>query len=128
MFCIFFSLGFSLSPLHNTFDNEQSKMIIRMWQPETFATNGDVFLKKEKTESFVKARLFLEKSNTFSIASLYEEELTILLCEKYPEKHKVIYYLWTSDTHRRHVIKNIGKWHANTFSGIILDMSIEYGQ
>ena len=124
MFCTLFSLGFSLSPLHNTFDNEQSKMVIRLWRPEIFVTNDDVFFKKEKTENFIKARLFLEKKNTFSIASLYEEELTILLCVKYPEKHKVIFYLWTSDIHREYIIKNIEKWHENTFPNVKLDMSL----
>lgn len=124
MFCTIFSLGLLLSPIHNTFDNEQSKMIIRMWKPQIFATNGDVFVTKEKTENFVRARLFLEKHNTFSIASLYEEELTILLCEKYPEKHMVRYSLWTSYKHKKYIITNIDKWHKDTFSKITLDMSI----
>ena len=68
----------------------------------------------------------MERQNTFSIASLYEEELTILLCEKYHEEHKVIYSLWTSDMHREYIIKNIDKWHENTFPEIKLDMSFMY--
>jgi hypothetical protein len=101
--------------IHNIFDKEQTKLIIRLWRPYVFAINHDVYYDKLSSDTFIKARLFMEEKNTFSIVSMYEDSVNVFLCQREDNCHNIKYSLWNTETHQEFIKYDLKKWHNNLF-------------
>lgn len=115
-----FLLSLTLNTLHNTLDNYQSRLFIRLWRPEVFVLKDDVFYQKESVDNFIKCRIFLEENDTFSLASFYENELSLFLCNKNGAEHIIYHSLWTSEQNQDAIWESLEVWHSKTFPNITL--------
>lgn len=111
-----------LTSIQSIFDNSQTKILLKLWKPSCIHLSDiALILNQDDISEYVKARIHLENHNTFSIANLKNDELSLLVCTKVDSyTHRIDCCLWPKSAQKRIVFRDINKWHTHTFEDNIL--------
>jgi hypothetical protein len=121
---------------HAIFSKKDSQMLIKIWKPLVVPIDHHVILNNEEfTSRFIKARLTLEHPDAFSIVSMHENQLSMILCRS-PKSytHEIECCLWSpqilqntcQETQYYMMSKNmkqLSEWHQTTFTDYVIVMS-----
>lgn len=101
-----------------TFGNDQTKALIRSWQPKPLnVPEGDCFLPggAENMKKFVRARILLEDKSTGCVASMDGHSLCIILCRFSRAEHQMVLPLWQPSQSSMQTFQDLIKWHRDNF-------------
>ena len=110
-------------PVHATFGNADTKMLLALWRPHGTVVEDDlVLLQRDNLDTFVCARIKVENPGIFSIASFDDASLDLFLCRRVGiSSHRIEHCLWQSDD-RGQSMADLRAWHRRTFSRTVLTM------
>lgn len=110
-------------PIHATFGNADTKMLLTLWRPHGTVVEDDlVLLQRENLDAFVRARIKVENPGIFSIASFEDASLDLFLCRRVgPSMHRIEHCLWQSED-RAQSLADLRAWHRSAFSRMVLAM------
>ena len=110
-------------PIHATFGNADTKMLLTLWRPHGTVVEDDlILLQRDDLDTFVRARIGVEDPGIFSIASLEDAHLDLFLCRRVgPSTHRIEHCLWQSDD-RTQSLADLRVWHRSALYRTVLTM------
>ena len=100
-----------------TFGNQQTKALIKAWQPKPVpAPSGECFLPSstENMKRFVRARILLEDASVGAVAS-HGDSLCLILCRFSRAEHQLLLPLWQTDHVPGKTFEDLIRWHGDRF-------------
>ena len=107
-----------------TFNNAQTKELLRLWQPAPLPTSsGSVMLpaSTENMKRFVRARILLEESPSLGCVASFDDALCVVLTRFSKAEHQLLLPLWQPNgSEPSSVFKDLVSWHKECF-GVVDD-------
>ena len=107
-----------------TFNNAQTKELLRLWQPQPLPTSQGSGMLPSSTENmkrFVRARILLEESPSLGCVASFDDALCVILTRFSKAEHQLLLPLWQpTGAEPPSVFKDLVSWHKECF-GVVDD-------